>query len=216
MRIGLVRHFRVEQAVPQGWKTAGELQAWRERYDCAPISPASVDLGPTRWARCICSDAPRALKTAEVIHSGPVEVTPLLREFDFAEFRTGSLRLPVGAWKWVLRLAWTSGHGSQRAARDDFRQRVQAMAQMLDAETEPLLVVSHGGMMMHLARELIRRGFAGPKLGVADHAKLYLYERDEAAPASFQGGRILSFICGAGLKKDESLQAERTEPRRLD
>jgi broad specificity phosphatase PhoE len=129
-----------------------------------------------------------------------VEVTPLLREFDFAQFRTGNLRLPLGAWQWVLRLAWMSGHGSQRAARDDFVQRVQAVAQMLDAETEPLLVVSHGGMMMHLAAELIRRGFAGPKLGVAEHAKLYLYERDEAALLPPQGGRLLEFICGVRLK----------------
>jgi hypothetical protein len=32
-------------------------------------------------------------------------------------------------------------------------------------------------MMMYLRRELIRRGFDGPKFGVADNARLYVFER---------------------------------------
>jgi len=38
-------------------------------------------------------------------------------------------------------------------------------------------VVSHAGVMLYLSEELRRRGFAGPKLGIAKHARVYLFER---------------------------------------
>ena len=63
---------------------------------------------------------------------------------------------------------------------------MQAIADMLDAERSDTLVVSHAGMMMYLRKELMRRGFRGPKFGVAEHARLYVYER-EARPASNDG-----------------------------
>src|SRR4051812_21779068 len=33
MRIGFIRHFPVEEALPRGWRTSAELMRWRERYD---------------------------------------------------------------------------------------------------------------------------------------------------------------------------------------
>ena len=179
MRIGLLRHFPVEQKLPTGWKTAADLQAWRERYDMAETSVGEFDLGGIAWHACISSDLPRACMTASAVFRGEVKRTALLREPEFARFKTGSLRLPVWVWQWLLRLTWMMGHESQRACRDEFRRRVLAVADRLSALDQDTLVVSHAGMMAYLSAELRRRGFAGPKLRIAEHARAYIYEKSD-------------------------------------
>jgi broad specificity phosphatase PhoE len=178
MRIGLIRHFPVEQQFPSGWKTAAELHAWRQQYDASPAIVGKADLGSLQWAQCISSDSERAVATAKVVFPGPVERLALLREVDFAQFRTGDLRLPVWIWRWILRLSWTTGHKSQRGCRDGFRRRVLATADLLEAKAGNILVVSHAGMMAYLSAEIRRRGFWGPKLRMPKHAVLYVYERN--------------------------------------
>jgi broad specificity phosphatase PhoE len=177
MRIGLIRHFPVVEALPSGWRTAAELEAWRQRYDASPVVIGKADLGSLEWSCCVSSDLHRAVQTAKAVHRGEIEQTPLLREPDFAEFRTGGLRLPVWIWHSILALSWMTGHASQRACRDTFRRRVVAAADFLEAKPGHTLVVSHAGVMRYLSSEFRRRGFLGPQLQVADHARLYLYER---------------------------------------
>ena len=106
---------------------------------------------------------------------GEIKCTSLLREARFAHFQTGNFRMPAKAWHWLLRLTWMTGHSSQRACRDDFRQRIAAVADQLGTVTEDTLVVSHAGFMAYLSAELRRRGFTGPKLRIAQHAKVYVY-----------------------------------------
>ena len=180
MRIGLLRHFPVEQKFPTGWKTASELIAWRGRYDLADTVVGEADLGGGGWRACIASDLPRTQVTASAVFSGEIETTALLREPQFDQFRTGNLRLPVWAWQWVLRLSWLTGHRSQRDCRDEFRQRVLAAADRMCAFDDDTLVVSHAGMMAYLSAELRRRGFSGPKLRIPKHATVYTYEKASA------------------------------------
>ena len=177
MRIGLVRHFPVEHGLPTGWRTAAELQAWRQQYDASPAIVGPADLRSTTWDECFSSDLERAVATARALFNGPIEKTPLLREPEFAPFRTGNLRLPIAMWRWVLRLSWVTGHRSQRACRDEFRRRVADVADLLEQKSGAILVVSHAGIMAYLSRELRRRGFTGPKLRIAQHATLYVYEK---------------------------------------
>ena len=177
-RIGLVRHFPVEHGLPRGWRTAAELQRWRRDYDASPPIIGAADLRSTTWDECVSSDLERAIATAKALFSGPIEKSALLREPDFAQFRTGGLRLPMSIWRWLLRLSWMTGHRSQRACRDEFRRRVIAATDLLEQKTGSILVVSHAGMMAYLSKELRRRGFVGPNLRIAKHATLYLYENN--------------------------------------
>ena len=180
MRIGLVRHFPVEQQFPRGWKSTSELLEWRRQYDAAPVIVGPADIGSLEWTKCLSSDLERAVATAKVVFSGLIEQTSLLREADFAPFKTGRLRLPVWVWRMMLGLSWATGHRSQRANRDEFRRRVAAAADLLEEKKGDVLVVSHAGMMSYLSKEIRRRGFVGPKLRMPKHATLYLYEKDSA------------------------------------
>ncbi len=125
----------------------------------------------------MASDLPRARETAAIVFPGRVELQPGLREVEFAEFPTGSLRLPVRVWKWVYQASWMLGHASQRAGRDAFRQRVTRAADSLESLTADTLVVAHAGLMHYLSRELRRRGWSGPRIGHARHARAYVFER---------------------------------------
>jgi len=177
VRIGLLRHFPVQQPFPTGWPTAGELETWLDQYDVAAVTIGAADLAGVSWQVCLASDLPRARTTAQTLFPGEREHTPLLREIRFTPFRTGNLRLPMWAWWWLLRFAWMSRHPSQRACRQDIAQRVQNMADRLCAAEQDTLVVSHAGLMAFLSAELRRRGFTGPKLRLADHARCYVYEK---------------------------------------
>jgi broad specificity phosphatase PhoE len=180
MRIGLIRHFPVDQRLPSGWMTAAELQLWRQQYDASRAILGSANLGSVQWTHCISSDLERAVATAKALFCGSVEQTTLLHEPDFAQFATGSLRLPVWIWRWILGLSWATGHHSQRACRDEFRRRVVATADLLESKAGDILVVSHAGIMAYLSAELCRRGFLGPKLRLPKHATLYIYDRNSA------------------------------------
>jgi len=177
MRIGLVRHFPVQEAWPSGWVTSADLQQWRVRYDASEPIIGPIDVSAHAWQRCFSSDLKRASVTAQAAYSGTINQTPLLREVETLPFATGRLRLPLWAWRWVFRLAWLTGHKSQRPARDDLQRRVREVADLLESESVDTLVVSHTGMMIFLRKELIRRGFQGPNFRLAEHGRLYVFER---------------------------------------
>ncbi len=182
IRVGLVRHFPVQEAWPSGWVTSAELQQWRERYDQSEAIVGPIDVSVHAWQRCFSSDLKRAYATAQAAYAGTTIQTPLLREVETLPFATGRLRLPLWVWRWVFRLAWLTGHKSQRAARDDLHRRVREMADLLEAEPVDTLVVSHAGMMIFLRKELIRRGFRGPKFSLAENGRLYAFERTTKQP----------------------------------
>ena len=184
MRIGLIRHFPVEQPLPSGWSTAAELAEWRVRYDSARAIPVPINLGSTAWNACLSSDLDRAIVTANAAFNGMLEITPLLREPEFSQFRTGRLRLPIWVWRWMLRISWMTGHRSQRHCRDDFRLRVASVVDALERRNENTLVVSHAGMMAYLSAALRNRGYIGPRLRIPKHAQLYEYEKHSNQPSS--------------------------------
>lgn len=185
VRIGLIRHFEVAKPMPRGWMTSGHLQAWLEEYDATDVISTPVDLGGIPWVHCLSSDLKRAHITAQAVFpTGPVTPQPQLREATILPFRTGNLSLPFWLWRTLIRLAWLTAHESQRPARDEFMQRMRAVSEDLAARDQDTLVVCHAGMMYFLRKELLRRGFTGPKFKLAQNARLYVFEKKAAAGAT--------------------------------
>lgn len=182
VRIGLVRHFPVTEPWPRGWVTSADLQRWRVRYDAAEPVIGPIDVSAVKWQRCFSSDLKRAYATARAAYAGIIEQMPLFREADVPALPTGNLRLPVWGWRMLLRLLWFTGHQSQRDARDAFIARIKAIANLLEQEPVDTLVVSHAGVMFFLRKELLRRGFTGPKFSLAETARLYVFERSANQP----------------------------------
>ncbi|BBF94336.1 histidine phosphatase family protein [Blastochloris tepida] len=177
LRLGLVRHFEVTHGPPAGWVSVADIARWIEDYDAADVRHKPVDLGPLPWPRCISSTAPRALTTARALYQGDIETLPQLCEPKLNPFRTGELRLPFAGWRMLLRLAWMTSHSSQRDVKRTFLAEIERVADRLTEAPDDTLVVSHAGSMMFLRRALIRRGFTGPRFGIAECGRLYVFTR---------------------------------------
>jgi len=177
-RIGLIRHFEVTQPMPSGWLTSVDLSRWLDDYNRAEVTPKPLDLGGIMWAKCLSSDLPRAYTTAQAAFSGPIQQMPELREAEFLPFATGQLRMPLLAWRMMLRLAWLSSHRSQHTAKTAFLTRLNFLStEVLAKAEEDTLIVSHAGMMAFLRKELIALGFSGPRFRLAENGKLYVFEK---------------------------------------
>lgn len=160
--------------------TCTELLLWRQKYDDSEVFERSVADETHRWACCYASYLSRAQTTARAFWSAEILTRPDLREVEFAPFATGQVKLPVRLWRLLIRIAWMTGHASQRALRDDFRHRVRRMVDEIESQGQDALVVSHAGMMMYLRKELLLRGFSGPKFGIAEHARIYEFQRAQS------------------------------------
>lgn len=61
MKIGLVRHFKVEDSTKNLWMTSSEFNGWVEYYDQCDIK-SDVFTEEIDWELCYSSDQSRAVK----------------------------------------------------------------------------------------------------------------------------------------------------------
>ena len=181
--VGLIRHFEVVRGMPAGWLCAADIAAWQTEYDTAAVIQKPVSLGETAWERWVSSDVKRARETARAIATGPWEDLPELREPQVSVLRTGTLRLPFTVWRWIFRWMWMTSHRSQQEIKGKLLRNVSYVArEVLAPDHRNTLIVSHAGVMMFLRRELLKMGYVGPRFKLAEHGRLYLFERNGVAP----------------------------------
>lgn len=179
MKIGLVRHFKVTRGYPtEKWITPSEFDQWMKEYEASDVEETEVDLGGINWHQCYSSTVRRAEITAEKIYNGELIKTDELREIPVYPFFKRDIKIPMILYPLCIRTAWFFNHKSQLERRTDVEKRVSKVVdRILEGNSENTLVVSHGALMMFMRKELIRRGFKGPKLGRPQNAKLYLFEK---------------------------------------
>jgi len=178
MKLGLVRHFQVKRGFPEKtFLTPDQFNEWVEEYENSDIEDGEIDLGGIKWSKCIASDSLRAAKTAEKIYSGNIIKMNELREVRPYPFFKINLKLPFILWIILVRVAWLISHKSQIENVTDFKKRINAVLdKILSANEGNVLIVSHGALMMYMRKELLNRGFKGPKFKIPINGKLYLYE----------------------------------------
>lgn len=178
MKVGLVRHFRVQKDLPLiKLVTPREVNQWLDEYDLADVDIGKVDLGGIAWGGCYASDLPRALITAAAFHQGPVVSMPQLREAQVRAFFERDIRLPFVLWPLLARLAVAMGHKSMTESPAQLQARVRGVLDEIFARSdEDVLIVSHSLVMMALRKELLRRGFKGPRFNLPQNGRLYVFE----------------------------------------
>lgn len=175
MKIGLARHFKVQFAYPKMvFIPAETLRQWFVNYNTAAIIPAPVDLHGVDWKHCYCSKAERAIITAQTIFKGEIQSEEALNELNVLPLLPANRRRPLLLWALQMRnLAL-----QENAITDAFRQRLFAfLDQVLKTAEGDILIVSHGFVMMHLQKELRKRGFAGKGFRSPKNGKVYVFER---------------------------------------
>lgn len=179
MKIGVVRHHKVELGPHQGWLTGEQFKEWVVQYDAAGILHTDVQEDDHVWDYCLCSDLPRAADTAHRIYRGDIRHTDLLREIQMAAPGIPGIRLPLFIWLALGRIAWVAGHSSQPESRRDTVQRAKAVMDLLEAkpQQENVLVVTHGAFMKVILKELRHRKYKGKGMIHPRNGQLYVYTK---------------------------------------
>ncbi|KAB2330245.1 histidine phosphatase family protein [Cytobacillus depressus] len=179
MKIGLVRHFRVKNAVPEKtWVNPAELHKWLEDYDLSDIEVGRTDLQNIKWQKCYSSDLSRAEKTAEAIFEGEIIKTDKLREIKAYPFLQRNIKLPYLLWAVFIRLAWMISHPSQKDSITLVKERINLfLDEVLAEKNDNVLIVSHGALMIFMRKELLKRGYKGPRINHPQNGKLYIFEK---------------------------------------
>jgi broad specificity phosphatase PhoE len=68
-------------------------------------------------------------------------------------------------------------HKSQPVSKLEIKKQLSETLDNILAGNEDTLIVSHGGVMMFLRKELMRRGFRGPEFKIANNGQLYVFEK---------------------------------------
>jgi broad specificity phosphatase PhoE len=188
LRIGLARHFQIPHR-KRAFLDADGYREWIRWYDGSHGPQTLVPDSGVDWRRCYSSDLVRARITAEILFTGPIEITPLLREVPFAPLFRSRVPLPLFLWETLSRAGWLWEHASQPETRLATRMRAAGFLDhvLRSHPGEDVLIVSHGFLMQCLQGELLRAGFRGrvpihPKGG---HVHVF-----ESSPLSASAGAL--------------------------
>ncbi|RZA03610.1 MAG: phosphoglycerate mutase [Sphingobacteriaceae bacterium] len=178
MKIGLVRHFKVNHPFPRKMLlTRSEVVQWFAAYDSTEnIEYKTVDLHNINWKRCYSSTMTRAVNTANYIYSDEVFKIDELKELDILHRLSSRIKLPFLVWGIIVRIkSFLSNKDT-----DEFRNRIIAFVDKLIEDNESdTLIVSHWFVMRVIRQELIKRGLSGGKFKSNEYGTLYVYESVE-------------------------------------
>ena len=177
MKIGLVRHFKVNLPFPKkSLLSKSEVLEWFAEYDSTVnIEYKHVDLGDIQWKRCYSSSMIRAMNTATHIYAGEIIETADLKEFDNLHQLSDRIKLPFMVWGLVVRIKTFSSSKNNI----EFKNRIIGFVDKILANNDSdILIVSHWFVMRVIRTELIKRGLVGGSFKSNDYGTLYVYEMD--------------------------------------
>lgn len=176
MKIGLVRHFKVNHPFPEKvLLSKAELIKWFEDYDSTEnIQYAPVDLAREEWKRCYSSTLSRTVNTARHIYDGEVVRMPQLQELNILHSLSNKIKFPFLIWGIIIRIKSFSSNKDMDAFKNGIVEFLDGIIANNESET---LIVSHWFVMRVLRRELIKRGFRGDKFKSGEYGKLYVFEK---------------------------------------
>lgn len=176
MRIGIVRHFRVDYK-PKRFMNSSDFEEYVNHYDISPVIINKISSEDIRWKKCYSSDLQRAVTTAGSIYDGDIITTALLREVIMYPVIRTSLKLPGFLWSISSRTAWRLNHRSQKETLSDTAERAEKFIENLNLNSdEDILIVSHGFFLMTLIKKLRDRGFKGTIPCNMKNGYLYILE----------------------------------------
>lgn len=180
MRIGLVRHFKVNTKDKIDLITSKEYTENMTEYDTLDVTPCEVDLRGIDWNKCYASNLSRAITTAETIYDGDIVVDESIKEVDLRLREDIQGDYSQFDWTFYSIYGWSQNMTYVNEGIDETKKRVESFLDKMlkDREKEDnILLVCHGMVMRVLAEELENRGFDGEVIVSPNNGDLYLFEK---------------------------------------
>lgn len=183
MEIVLFRHGvpKVEEGV---WLTPREMARWVADYEAGGLVEQAVPEASLRAAvnlqRLVSSRAPRAVESGRLLTGNSPLGDERLRE---AALPTAPWPLPAAPpmlWATLFRLAWLAGWSREGESLRTARERAADAAGLLEGwarESGSLGVVGHALFNRLIARELLARGWSGPRRTATAHWGFSAYRK---------------------------------------
>ncbi|MDF2673180.1 MAG: Phosphoglycerate mutase [Clostridiales bacterium] len=176
MRIGLIRHFRVD-LYRASFMTSKEYDEYSYNYDRREVIPNEVVIDE-EWDKCYCSSLSRAITTAKTVYHGEIIITDKLVEIPSAAGVKTNLRLPYYFWAILNRTSWGRNHVAHPEGRTNTLKRVNEILDVILSEkVEDVLIVSHAGTLYEIEKILTRKGFRGERFIKPKNGRLYEFRR---------------------------------------
>ncbi|CAH0121093.1 hypothetical protein PAE9249_03619 [Paenibacillus sp. CECT 9249] len=179
MRIGIMRHYKVNINTKKYWMTSNDFSEWVKQYDESDIDLTNITTTKIHWDVCYSSDMKRAVKTAETMYKGELITTDLLREITIRSMFRSNVKLHLNVWLILGRFAWLINHPSQEEKYSTM-ERAQIFLNTVEESgknDENVLIVTHGAFMTVLRQELLHRGYIGDKFTKPSNGRIYTFEK---------------------------------------
>ncbi len=175
MKIGLLRHFKVNLKYPRKFLIAyDDVFSWYEKYNSAEVLVKSVDMSGGNWEKCYASPLYRASVTSKAVYKGEINVIDDIKELDVLPVLKGTRRKPFLIWGLMLKVRSTQ----RNYITDEFESKVSAFLEgMLKNDNCDVLIVCHGFVMTYMQKVLKQKEFKGKSFFIPRYNKIYVYEK---------------------------------------
>jgi broad specificity phosphatase PhoE len=178
MRIGLIRHFKVDLKRSR-FMTSKQFNEYMAQYDKADVIGNELVID-REWDKCYCSSMSRAITTAKTVYHGEIILSDKLMEIPSVAFVNMKFYLPYFLWGLLNRFAWSFHLVSQPETRKITLKRVNEIVDtILKEESGNILIVSHAGALHEIRKILLQKGFRGERFLGARNGRLYIYKNEE-------------------------------------
>jgi hypothetical protein len=191
MEIALARHGRPKFAQP-AWITPCQIADWIRAYNGAEIFDDNV---PPRTSKravesgiIVTSPLVRCVRSAQVLAPlRGINKEELLREAGMPYTVSDFPRLPLAFWIVMFRLAWFCGYSSNAESLSQATLRAASAADTLidlAQQHQSVFAMGHGFMTALIARQLLLRGWSGPKWPTQRYWQYCVYQSFAQSSAS--------------------------------
>ena len=178
MKIGLVRHFKVDYPHQKKIMNSEDFRRSMDLYDSSPVIIRQSGISPEDWDICFTSTMPRAVTTAGEIYSGVIVETDDIREVQMYPYFETRMKFPSLVWRVLARMGWYKSHPSQAESLTSTNERIDAFYRRILSEGKKnILVVTHGFFMRLLAERLKKEGFNGRYDTIPRNGALYIFKK---------------------------------------
>ncbi len=161
MKLGLIRHFKVNQNKKK-YLSSTEFGLAMKEYDSCPVIPNNININQDEWDICYCSSLSRAVTTAKAIYNKKIIQTDLIVEVPISPFTKRKIILPLFFWHLGARIAWYKSHKSQKENIKQTKIRIEKFYNIIsESGYENILIVAHGYFLNMFYQEMKKKGFAG-------------------------------------------------------
>lgn len=177
MEIILARHGKSSFDMRKQISGSG-LAAALDNYDAAGIDkhshpPQALRSVIQSSTRIFTSDLPRSLESASRLHpEGDFLSLPLFREAPLPRNFPVPYRLSATAWTVIARVCWFFGYAGDVESYAQVRRRADEAAQHLiqhASDSGRVALIGHGLFNILIAKQLVRKGWSGPKKRSSHH-----------------------------------------------